>query len=148
MLTGQLRSILASKGNKVVTVAPEASVRDAAGLMRTNGTGAVLVLDGERLVGILTERDLMRRVIAEGREPGTTRVAEVMTREIVVVRPELSVEDAMAVVTEKRCRHLPVFDGQQLVGVVSIGDLTRWAVGDREVQIQQLVNFITGRYPA
>jgi CBS domain-containing protein len=145
---GTLRAILEEKGRRVISVAPTVTVQEAARVMDEARTGAVVVLDGERPVGIFTERDILRRVVAVGRDPATLPVAEVMTREVAAVRPSLAIEDAMAVVTQKRVRHLPVVEEGRLVGVVSSGDLTRWVSRDRDVKIQTLVDFITGRYPA
>ena len=89
----------------------------------------------------------MRRVVAVGRDPHLTAVGEVMTREVVAVRPSLSIDDALAIMSERRCRHLPVTDGQQLVGLISSGDLVHWQSQDRELHIEQLVSYITGKYP-
>ena len=110
--------------------------------------GALLVCDDDRVVGIFTERDVLNRVVDPGKDPGTVRVADVMTGDVVTIGPEVSVEEAMAVVTEKRCRHLPVMTGEQLLGLISIGDLTRWVATRQAHHIQDLVNYITGRYPA
>ncbi len=145
-----LSQILAgkSRGTTTLTIAPDLTVAAAAEVLIRNQVGSVLVMDGGRLVGIFTERDILRRVVGERRDPGTTRVAEVMTRELVVMRPSSSVVDAMRVISEKRIRHIPVVDGGNVVGVVSQGDLNHWLVRNREGQIQDLVDYVTGRYPA
>ena len=143
-----LKKLLTMKGTTVESVAPTDTVQDAVVSMNEKGIGAVLVKDGTRPVGIFTERDVLKRVVALGRDAAATPVFEVMTRELVAVKPSVTVEDAMAVVTQKRCRHLPVVDKGEVVGMVSIGNLTKWATRDREVHIQQLVDFITGKYPA
>jgi CBS domain-containing protein len=145
---GKLRAILEGKGRQVFGIGPEETVAAAVEALDAAGVGALLVKDGERIVGILSERDIVRRVLARRLDPAATRVKEVMTREVVAVGLEVGIDEAMAVVTEKRCRHLPVVDHGALVGVVSSGDLTRWAIRDREFQIAELVNFITGKYPA
>jgi CBS domain-containing protein len=115
--------------------------------MNRERIGAVLVHDGERVVGIFTERDVLTRVIDQGRDPAATPVAEVMTSALITVGPATTVAEAMAVVTEKRCRHLPVMEGDRLVGLVSIGDLTRWLTRHQAWHIEDLVRYITGAYP-
>ncbi len=142
-----LRRILEEKGDTVHSVEPEATVLDAVRRMNQHRVGALLVMDGERPVGIFNERDVLKRVVDAGKDPGKTAVAEVMTTDLVCVRPETTVHEAMAVITERRCRHLPVLEGERLAGLVSIGDLTRWLVKDKDVQIRDLVDFITGKYP-
>jgi CBS domain-containing protein len=123
-------------------------VAAAVEVLNQNHVGSVLVLDGGRLVGIFTERDILRRVLGERRDPVTTRVSDVMTRDLVVMRPSASVVDAMKVVSEKRIRHIPVVEAGNVVGVVSQGDLNHWLVRNREGQIQDLVDYVTGKYPA
>ena len=105
--------------------------------------GALLVTDGERPIGILTERDVLVRVIAERRDPATTLVHEVMTRTLVTVTTETSVADAMVTVTDRRCRHLPVMDGDRVCGMISIGDLTSWLVRDQQRTIDDLHDYVT-----
>lgn len=146
-MTGKLRAIIEEKGGKVHSVGPTATVVEAVDAMNDASVGALMVLDAGEPVGIISERDLLRRVVGKRLDPAVTKVSDVMTRDLVVVKPDVDVEDAMAVVSEKRVRHLPVVEGGKLVGVVSSGDLTRWATRDREVQIQQLIDFITGKYP-
>jgi CBS domain-containing protein len=123
------------------------TVAAAVDLINQNKVGSVLVLDGERLVGIFTERDVLRRVVGERRAADRTTVGEVMTRDLVVMRPTSTVGDAMKVFSERRIRHLPVMDGGTLVGVVSQGDLNHWLIRDHQGEIQALVEFVTGRYP-
>jgi CBS domain-containing protein len=142
-----LTAVLNQKGDTVFNVTPENSVLEAVQKMNQEHVGALLVCSEGKLVGIFTERDVLIRVVDHGRDPAATRVAEVMTRELVVVKPSTTVEEAMAVVTEKRCRHLPVMEEGELRGLVSIGDLTRWVTRNQQVQIQDLVNYITGKYP-
>lgn len=143
-----LTAVLSQKGDEVYNVTPESSVLEAVQKMNQEHVGALLVCSEGKLVGIFTERDVLIRVVDRGCDPSATRVAEVMTRELVVVKPSTSVEEAMAIVTEKRCRHLPVMEEGELRGLVSIGDLTRWVTRNQQVQIQDLVNYITGKYPA
>jgi CBS domain-containing protein len=142
-----LSAVLTTKGHTVHSVSPAATVLEAVRKMNGERIGALLVCADNEVVGILTERDVLIRVVDEGRDPTVTAVSDVMTREVVAVKPSMTVEEAMAVVTERRCRHLPVMDGSQLVGLVSIGDLTQWMSRNQEIHIQDLVNFITDKYP-
>ena len=143
-----LDAVLENKGRTVHRVAPETTVLDAVRKMNQERIGALLVHDDQEIVGIFTERDVLTRVLDSDRDPAKTRVSEVMTTEPVSVRSTTLVEEAMAIVTDRRCRHLPVLDDDELVGLVSIGDLTRWVGRHQEIQIQDLVNFITRKYPA
>ncbi len=140
--------LLEEKGGLVHQVAPEETVLEAVRLMNQRKVGALLVTREGRLEGIFTERDVLCRVVAEGKDPGKTRVKDVMTRRVVVVPPQCTVEEAMEVVTEKRCRHLPVMEGEELRGLVSIGDLTRWATRSQKHELESLVRYIRGEdYP-
>jgi CBS domain-containing protein len=147
-MNDQLRTLIADKGNRVHSIEPTATVLEAVRRMNDQGIGALLVTRGGAPVGIFTERDILRRVIARGLDPSTTPLGEVMTREMFVVSPTVTVGEAMAIITAKRIRHLPVVENGKLVGLVSSGDLTRWVSRGRENEIQQLVEFITGKYPA
>ena len=142
-----LSAILNEKGTAVHAVEPSASVLDAVKKMNEERIGALLVIEGSKPVGIFTERDVLTRVVDKSRDPGGTRVEEVMSTEVVAVSPKTTVDEAMAVITERRCRHLPVLDDGRLEGMVSIGDLTRWVTRKQRYEIQDLVNFITGKYP-
>ena len=142
-----LKAVLDSKGRTVHSVAPRATVLEAVQQMNRERIGALLVREDEDLVGIFTERDVLTRILDQGRDPGVTRVSEVMTTEVVAVKPSTTVADAMAVFTERRCRHLPVVDEGRLEGMVSIGDLTRWVTRNQEFHIQDLVDVITCKYP-
>jgi CBS domain-containing protein len=145
---GFLSAVLADKGRHVYTASPRTSVQQAVREMNEKGVGALLVVDEGEPVGIFTERDVLRRVVDEGRDPHSTALQSVMTRDLVVVEPTTSVEQAMAIMTRKRCRHLPVIERGRVAGMVSIGDLTRWVSINQEVEIQHLVDYITGRHPA
>ncbi|WP_043097262.1 CBS domain-containing protein [Kallotenue papyrolyticum] len=138
-----LNLLLQKKGRQVWSVTPDATVFDALRLMADKGIGAVLVMDGERVVGILSERDYARKVALEGRASRETPVREIMTPRVVYARADQTVEEAMAIMTEKRVRHLPVFQGDQLVGIVSIGDLVKEIISDQQFMIDQLINYIT-----
>ena len=142
-----LHTLLENKGHAVHTVEPASTVIDAVRKMNHERIGAVLVMDGDDLVGIFTERDVLCRIVDEGRNPDATLVADVMTTKPVVVTSTATVSEAMAIVSEKRCRHLPVVEENRLVGLVSSGDLTHWVTRNQEFHIQDLVNFITDKYP-
>lgn len=145
---GFVSGILAGKGRQVYTVAPGATVRQAVREMNQHGVGALLVIDGERPAGIFTERDVLRRVVDAGLDPNTTPVARVMTTGLLVVEPSATVEEAMAIMTQRRLRHLPVVERGRVVGMVSIGDLTRRVSLEQDVHIRKLVDYITGAAPA
>ena len=132
----------------MVGIAPETTVMEAANEMRASKIGALLVMRDDRLVGILTERDILNKVVAENRAPDEVEVHEIMTTEVVVISPGRSVRDAMRIVTKKHLRHLPVVDDGQLVGMVSAGDLTRSIVAEEEDVIESLYMYIRGGYPA
>ncbi len=142
-----LAAVLAHKGSAVFSVDPKDTVLDAVRKMNCEHVGALLVCIEGRMVGMFTERDVLCRVLDVGRDPNTTEVAAVMTPEVVTVRSTTGVTDAMAIITERRCRHLPVIDDDNLMGVVSIGDLTRWVSRSQEGHINDLMNYITGKYP-
>jgi signal-transduction protein with cAMP-binding, CBS, and nucleotidyltransferase domain len=138
--------ILRDKGSKVHVTNPQTTVRSAVELMCESHIGALLVMTSGVIVGMFSERDLMARVVLAGRDPETTRVGDVMTRDVVCVDSGLSVSDAMAIVTMRRVRHLPVSEGLRVVGLVSIGDLVRWRIRDYEEEIDHLRNYFAG-YP-
>ena len=137
--------LLQTKGHAVWSIPPDASVYEAIKLMADKGVGALLVIDGQRLVGIVSERDYARKVILQGKSSRDTPVREIMTDKVFYVRPDQTVEDCMAVMTAHRIRHLPVLDDDQVIGVVSIGDLVRTVISEQEVRIQQLEQYIMGR---
>ncbi len=143
-----LDKVLEQKGRQVYVTSPSQTVLDAIKSMQEKQVGALIVLDGGKPVGVFTERDVLNRVVACESNPAETTVADVMTKNLVVVNPDTTVQQAMAIVTEKRCRHLPVMDGDALVGVVSSGDLTYWVVKSQSFEIESLVRYITGQYPA
>lgn len=136
--------LLDSKGRDVVSIAPDASVLDAIRLMSDRGIGALVVMDGDTLAGILTERDYARKVILKGRASDTTQVREIMTEDLVTTSSSESVEKCMNTVTEKRIRHLPVVDGGKIVGIISIGDLVKAIISDQQQAIEQLEHYISG----
>jgi CBS domain-containing protein len=142
-----LEVVLAAKGPAIHYVVPEATVLQAVEKMNEEHIGAVLVCVSGEMVGIFTERDVLCRVVGEKRDPVSTKVVDVMTDEVVAVASTTGVEEAMAICSEKRFRHLPVVDDGELKGLVSSGDLTRRVSRNQEGHIQDLMNFITGKYP-
>jgi CBS domain-containing protein len=145
---GRIKEILAVKNRQVRTIAPDATVLEAIRNMVEHNVGSILVSDGETILGIFTERDYLRRIVLEDRTSKATRVEEVMTAKLVCVDPERSVEDCMAMMTQQRIRHLPVLEGEKLVGIVSIGDLVKFLSMEREIEIRYLTDYISGKYPA
>ncbi len=144
---GKIASVLAAKGNRVHTIQQADTVFDAVKKMVELNSGSLLVMDGENVCGIITERDYLRGIALAGRTSKTTLVREIMTARIVVVHPGTPVEEAMAIMTDRRIRHLPVFESGKLVGIVSIGDLVKQISQDRKYEIQYLTDYITGKYP-
>ncbi|HEY0734694.1 MAG TPA: CBS domain-containing protein [Herpetosiphonaceae bacterium] len=139
-----IKQLLQTKGNAVWTITPDASVFDAIKLMSDKGVGALPVVEGEKLVGIISERDYARKVILQGRSSRDTQIREIMTAKVYYIRAEQSIEDGMALMTDKRIRHLPVFENDHMIGIVSIGDLVREIISQQEFLIGQLENYITG----
>lgn len=137
-----VKQLLQVKGGTVHTVSPHTSVLDAIKLMAEKGIGALVVLDNGRLAGVVSERDYARKVILHGRSSQVTEVRDIMSDKVVTVQSEQTIEDCMALMTGKRIRHLPVIDGGKLAGVVSIGDLVKEVIADREETIKQLESYI------
>jgi CBS domain-containing protein len=134
--------ILRSKGHTVWSVKPTNSVLEALGVMAEHDIGAVLVLDGDKLVGVLTERDYARKVVLAGRSSKDSQVKDVMTAHVVCVSPERSVDECMALMTDRRLRHLPVLEHKRVIGIVSIGDLVKATIDDQQFTITQLQSYI------
>ena len=136
--------LLALKPGGIVGIAPDVTVLDAVKLLAEKNVGAVLVMDGPRLVGMFSERDYARKVDLKGKSSAHTPVSEVMTREIVFVTPTHTNEDCMALMTDKRIRHLPVVADDQVVGLLSIGDLVKDIISEQQFIISQLESYIHG----
>jgi len=137
--------LLRAKGHEILSVSPEVPVFEALQMMADKNVGALLVVDGGRLVGIFSERDYARKVILKGKTSKETPVREIMSSHVLYVRPQQTIEECMALMTDKRVRHLPVFDDEKLVGVISIGDVVKAIIAEQEFVIEQLQNYITGR---
>ena len=135
-------TILSQKGRDVITIVPDDSIHAAANLMNQRGIGGLVVTDDGQMVGIITERDVLRRVVAERRDPATTAVREVMSTPVVSCRAEAKLEECGAVMTAKRIRHLPVADNDGLVGIITSGDILAYQVEDQQATIQHLNSYI------
>ncbi len=139
----QVSDLLNHKGRDIWSLPPDATVYEAIDQMAQKGVGALLIMEGEQLVGIVSERDYARKVILEGKSSRETRVSEIMSHPVIYARPELTVEQTMAVMTAKRVRHLPVMVEERVVGVISIGDVVRGIIEDKQFEIEQLTHYIT-----
>ena len=139
--------LLKDKSTSVYCIAVNSTVDAAVSEMNRQRVGSIIVKDAEKVVGGFTERDVLTRIVAAGRDPKTTAVSEVMTADFLSITQDTSVEDAMQMMTDKRVRHLPVFDDQQLLGLISIGDVTRWLLKVNEMEAENLRNYVFGEYP-
>ncbi len=137
-----VKEILEAKPQKVLSISPQATVLDALKAMADYEIGALVVLEGERLAGIFSERDYARKVILHGKASKDTPVHEIMTHKVVCVRPEQSVEECMALMTDKRIRHLPVLQDKKVIGVISIGDVVKEVISEQRLMIEQLEHYI------
>jgi CBS domain-containing protein len=137
--------LLQTKGTAVLSVPPDSPVFAALELMADKNVGALLVVEGERLVGVLSERDYARKVILKGKSSKEIPVREIMSTHVLYVRPQHTIEECMALMTDKRVRHLPVLEEERIVGIVSIGDVVKAIITEQEFMIEQLQSYITGR---
>ena len=140
-----INDLLRDKPSDIWTVGPNDSVYDALQLMADKNIGAVLVMDAGRLVGLLSERDYARKLVLENRSSKETKVRDVMTERVAYIAPSTEIEQCLALMTDKRFRHLPVMDNDKLVGLVSIGDLVKGVIAEKEFMIEQLEHYITGQ---
>jgi CBS domain-containing protein len=145
---GRVADLLSAKGNDVHTVSPAATVYDAVDRMVRHNVGSLLVVEGDEIHGIITERDYLREIVLKGRTSRETSVREVMTTRMVCVEPSDTIEGCMAIMTAKRIRHLPVLDQGRLAGLISIGDVVKRLSMDQKAEIRYLTDYITGKYPA
>ena len=145
--SGTVSALLHHKGSEVWSVPPETTVFEAIKLMADKNIGAVLVMSGEKLVGVFSERDYTRKIVLQGKTSRETRVREIISTEVISVGMHHSVEECMKLMTEHRVRHLPVVEGEKVVGLVSIGDLVNWIISTQSAQIDQMAQYISGGYP-
>ena len=142
-----ISALLERKGPAVHAVDSTVTISEAVAEMNRHRVGSVVVLEGDQLVGIFTERDVLRRVVGAGLAPNFMRVADVMTKELITITPDTTVEDTMVMFAEKRCRHLPVIDDGRLIGLISIGDISRWVSDLHRAEAEHLKNYIAGGFP-
>lgn len=139
-----IREVLQLKGSEVWTTTPDTPVYEALKLMAEKEVGALVVVDNGQVVGILSERDYARKVILKGKTSMETPVRDIMTSRVFYVQPEQTIEECMALMTDKRVRHLPVLSGDQLTGIISIGDVVKEIISEQKIYIRDLENYIVG----
>jgi predicted transcriptional regulator len=145
-VSGTVGGLLQSKGNTLWSISPDATVYEAIQLMAEKNIGALPVLDQERLVGVISERDYTRKVILKGKASKETAVREILSSPVISITPETTIEECLRLMTNHRIRHLPVVENDKVVGIVSIGDLVNWIITAQSVAIHQLQSYILGQY--
>jgi CBS domain-containing protein len=141
-----ISALLERKGSAVHAVPPDVTVLEAVEEMNRHRIGSIVVCENKQPVGIFTERDVLQRVVGGNADPRTTRVREVMTRELITITPDTTIEETMVLFADKHCRHLPVTSGGDLVGLISIGDISRWVADLNRAEAEHLKNYIAGGY--
>lgn len=141
-----ISEVLSRKGDSVLTTTSQASVLDAIGTMSEANVGAIVIQDGDQPSGIFTERDYLRKIALEGRSSSGTSVSEVMSAPLITVTPSEAIQTAMETMTERRCRHLVVMDSDRMVGIISLGDLVKHMLVEKEAEVEQLSSYISGNY--
>lgn len=142
-----ISALLAKKGTIVHSVCITATAQAAVDVMNEKRVGCIVVRDGDRLAGVFTERDVLTRIVAAGKDPRTTPVTEVMSDQPLIVAPELTIDKAMALISEKRMRHLPIVEDGRLLGLVSIGDINQWMVENLRFEAESLRSYVSDNYP-
>jgi CBS domain-containing protein len=146
-IPGTINAVLEQKGTDVYAVSPQITVFDAIQEMADKNVGALVVLEGQRLVGMISERDYTRKVALKGKVSKQVAVQEIMTRPVITVTLEHTVEECLRLMTDHRVRHLPVIDSEKVVGIVSIGNLVNWIISAQSAAIEHLADYICGKYP-
>lgn len=141
-----ISALLERKGSAVHAVSALSTIAEAVDEMNRHRIGSIVVVENNRLVGIFTERDVLRRVVGGRLDSDTLRVTDVMTNNLITISPETTVEETMVLFAEKRCRHLPVIEGGRLVGLISIGDISRWVADAHRAEAEHLKNYISGGF--
>ena len=147
-VSGNINAILAQKGDEIFSISPDATVYEAIEMMSNKNVGALLVMEGERLVGMISERDYTRKVFLRGKRSRETSVTEIMSTQLTTTRPQEGVEKCLRLMTDKHIRHLPVLDDDKVVGVISIGDLVKWVISCQSAAIAHLESYIQGGFGA
>jgi len=145
-MQSKIRNILETKDSQIISAQSADTIDDIVRIMNDNHIGAVVIKEGETVVGILTERDLLKKLLATHRDPSTVRAGEIMTDQIVIATTERTCEECMTIMLNHHVRHLPVYEGQNLVGMISIGDLMKRLVSDRTTEVEYLQEYIAGPY--
>lgn len=145
-VSGNIGAILGQKSGEVFSVSPDATVFEAIQMLDQKNVGALLVMEGDKLVGMVSERDYTRKVVLKGKRSRETKVSEIMSTELKLTHPREGVENCLRLMTDKRIRHLPVMEGNKVVGVISIGDLVKWVIASQSAAIAHLENYISGGY--
>jgi CBS domain-containing protein len=145
-VSGNISAILSQKSREIFSVSPDAMVLEAVTMMDEKNVGALLVMKDDKLVGMLSERDYTRKVMLRGKRSAETKVSEIMSTNLTVAHPNEGVEECLRVMTDKRFRHLPVLEGDKVVGVISIGDLVKYVISCQSAAIAHLENYISGGY--
>jgi len=145
-VTGHIGAILGQKSGDIFSTSPDATVYEAVAMMDAKNVGALLVMDGAKLVGMISERDYTRKVMLRGKKSRDAKVSEIMSTNLTVTHPHEGVEECLRVMTDKRFRHLPVLDGDKVVGVISIGDLVKHVISCQSAAIAHLESYIHGGY--
>lgn len=145
-VSGNISAILNQKSSEVYSISPDASVFEAVEMMANKNIGALLIIEGDKLVGLVSERDYTRKVMLRGKKSRDTKVTEIMSEHLSVIPPNEPIDRCLRLMTEKRFRHLPVVDGEKVVGVISIGDLVKYVIDCQSAAIAHLEHYITGGY--
>src|SRR5438552_16178190 len=145
-VTGHIGAILGKRSGDIFSSSPDATVDEAVAMMDAKNVGALLVMDGEKLVGMISERDYTRKVMLRGKRSRDTKVSEIMSTNLTVTHPQEGVEKCLHLMTDKRIRHLPVLEGEKVVGIISIGDLVKYVISCQSAAIAHLESYISGGY--